>query len=310
MAIEIAEESLSPREAIALFREILEDPSMKEGVFYNAVSSGYIDVAKSNGRLKYYSRTSVIRAANERKETMSLMTGNQVIEKARKHGVTLKNRDIIRLIDSGQLVTTKKFGGIHYFDPTDVDSVIASLVDINALKKKVNGLKETVQAVRWINDRLEEMGRTDRLKLSTFYKQVGDSRGLLLANGETFGPDVRIPAGSKNAAWRWYWSEETLKKHPIFEAPLEMPGADEIEPVRVTGSRSLRLLEEQWGDLATRHGLREEGLSVYLTRRKNRKVVPVGYDGTTQWFPVKYVPPMKPHRNADLKAIRDMLNEG
>jgi hypothetical protein len=308
--IEIAEEALSATQAIALLREALGDPDLKEGVFYNAVEGGHInplEIEREGKRGRLYSRADVIGLAEERKSLASLVSVNQVIETAADHGITLKHKDVMRLAENRQLPTAKRFGRQYYFNAEDVDAAIAGLIDIRVLKERTKGLRETVPAVAWINARLKAMGRNDRVKLSTFYKQV--DREILIGSNEVFQPDVRIPAGSKNAAWRWYWSEATLLKHPIFEVPPEMECADEVKPVRVTGSKVLRSLEERWGDLLTRHGIAEEGLSVHSVKGRARKIMPVGYDGTVQWFPARYIPKKQHRRSQDLKEIRDMLNE-
>lgn len=309
--IEIAEEPLTTTQAIALFREVLGDPDFGEGAFYNMAASGYITpikVERKGRQVHLYRRADIVQLAEERKSLASLMSVGQVIARAAERGVSLKHKDVMRLAENRQLPTAKRFGRQYFFRSEDVDATIASLIDIRVLKERTKGLRETVPAVAWINARLESMGRSDRVELSTFYKQV--DREILIGSNEVFKPDVRIPAGSKNAAWRWYWSEETLKKHPIFEVPPEMEGADEVKPVRVTGSKVLRTLEERWGDLLTRHGIREEGLSVHAVKGRARKIMPVGYDGTVQWFPAMYIPRKQRRRGQDLREIRDLLNEG
>ncbi len=322
MAIDIMQEreSVSGGEAVAIFREVLGEPEMKEGVFYNLVSEGKIAPLPNEKRGKQrYPRADVVRVAEERlrdqEELKSLLSLKQVAARIRSRGITVKDREIERMAESGRLPTWKRYGRYRYFRPEDIDRVIVQLIDIQALKEQTKDLFETMEAVNWINNRLEEMAREQeseeedgeeprsprKIELSTIYKQV--ERGII-------EPDMIIPAGEKNRAVRFYWSKQTLEKHPIFEIPPEMPDFDEVQPVRVTGSKVLRSLEERWGDLATRHGLKEDGLSVHFVSKSDRTVVPVGYDGPVQWFPVKYIPKKQRRRSNDLKEIKELLSEG
>ena len=308
MAIELlqGQESVTGGEAVAIFRDILGDPDLKENAFYNLVSDGKITAIpnkKERGKQRY-PREVVVRLAEERlkdlEEIKDLLTLKQVEERIQARGIPLKIRELKGIADSGRLPTWRRYGYQRYYRPEDVDAVIASLLDIRVLREQTRNLMETMDAVRYINDCLEARGRTDRLELNAIYKHV---------EREVIIPDMIIPAGARNKAVRFYWSKATLEKHPIFDVPDAMPGADEVEAVRVTGTKVLRRLEEEWGELANRHGIREDGLSVHFVNKKDRTIAPVGYDGSTQWFPVKYIPKKLRRRPNDLKEIKDMLSE-
>lgn len=284
--IQQREEIMRSKDAIVLFREILGDPDIKDSLFYSLVTDKKLSPVSSAERHWRYRRSDVERVARERLQEMqeldALLSMKQAIERVEARGITLRNRELERMAENGRLPTTKRFGRQRFFRPEDVDQVIAQLVDVRALRASVEGLMETTQALAWINQRLEEQGRKERVPLGTFYKQI--ERGIIV-------PDERTPFSNQNTGVRYYFSEQTLSNHPIFVVlPDEIPELADVTPVRVTGSKSLRLLEARWGDLVTRHGIKEEGLSPYAVNRKVRRVKPVGFDGLTQWFPAQFIP--------------------
>jgi len=301
MALEIQqEETVNAVHAIKIFREILDDPSMKESIFYNLVTDGKI-VPISKG---VYLRSDVERTARQRlhdmQELSTLLGKSQVLERMKECGITLKEREFDRMVETEQLPAARRFGRYRYFRPEDVEKVIIQLIDINARRASVQGLFETGEAVTWINHRLAEQGRTDRIALATFYKQI---------EREIIEPDERILYSKQNSSFRYYFSKDTLSNHPIFKAVPVMPDED-IEPVRVTGSKSLRRLEAQWGDLVTRHGIKEEGLSVHAVKgSKTRRIKPVGYDGAVQWFPARYIPPKRKREDPAAKQANKILED-
>lgn len=280
------EEIIGAKEAIALFREILGDPSIKESLFYSLVTDKKIEPVFPMERRWRYRRSDVERMAKDRLQEMQelslLLSTKQAIERIEARGIVLRNREFERKAESGVVPTARRFGRERYFRPEDVDQCIVQLIDVRALRASVQGLMETTQALAWINQRLEEQGREERVPLGTFYKQI--ERGII-------APDERTPFSNQNTGVRYYFSEQTLSNHPIFNVlPDEIPELEDVVPVRVTGSKSLRLLEARWGDLVTRHGIKEEGLSPYAVNRKVRRVKPVGFDGLTQWFPAQFIP--------------------
>jgi hypothetical protein len=310
--LDIAEETLTAGQAIALFREIIEDPEMGEGVFYNLTTKGII-VPVEQGR---YARADIVRIANERKELASLMSTNQVVDAAASRGITLKFKEIDRMVDSGRLPVAKRLGRLRYFQPEDVDKVVVGLMDIAELRKQTEGLLETVDAVRWINTRLEEQGRTDRVKLDTFYHWVSDERrGFLLQ------PDYRLPCGQgKKAMTRYYFSEATLQKAPIFHVPPLMP--PDVEPVSLSAEvraeqGKLEELQLQWGDVVTRQEIAKRGLSVHATTAKKkdpRRVRHVAEGiAKTMYFPARYIPKKQKRRTPEevlaKRSVRSRIRE-
>ena len=314
--LDIAEEALTAGQAIALFREIIEDPDMGEGVFYNMTTKEIIvAVEQEEGKERRYARADIVRIANERKELAFLLSANQVVDIAAVRGITLKFKEIDRMVESGRLPVAKRLGRLRYFRPEDVDDVIASLIDFNVLKEQTKDLLETVDAVRWINARLEEQGREDRVKLDTFYHWVSDERrGILLQ------PDYRLPCGQgKKAMTRYYFSEKTLQKAPIFQVPPLMPS--DVEPISLSteerlvttpqGSyveawpeeKKLQELQLQWGDVVTRQEIIKRGLSVHATTAKKkepRRVKHVAEDSIkTKYFPARHIPKKQRRRTTE-----------
>lgn len=298
------EEIIGSKEAIALFREILGDPSIKESLFYSLVTDKKIEPVCPMERHWRYRRSDVERVAYERLQEMqelsTLLSTKQAIERVEARGIALRNREIERMAESGRLPTARRFGRQRFFRPKDVDQVIEQLIDIRALRASVEGLMETTEAVAWINRRLEEQGRTERVPLGTFYKQI--ERDIII-------PDERTPFSNQNTGVRYYFSEQTLSNHPILNVlPDEIPELEDVVPVRVTGSKSLRLLETKWGELVTRYGIKEEGLSPYAVNRKTRRVKPVGFDGLTQWFPARFIPQKRSRTTKASKISRQILS--
>lgn len=302
MAAEMQEEVIGGGRAVEIFREILDDPSMKDSTFQNLVTKGEI-VPLPGGKRGHqrYLRSDVERVARQRlhdKQELSLLLGrSQVIERIRNR-VPLKSREFDRLVETGQLPVARCFGQYRYFRPEDVDRVLMQLINFNTLRESVEGLMETSEAVAWINAQMAAQGRTERVGLGTFYKQI---------EREIIVPDRTIPYSKQHSGIRYFFSEETLRRSPLFKVPPAMP-VEGVEPVRVTGSKSLRGLEAQWGDLVTRHGIKEEGLSLYAVKgRQERRVQPVGFDGVVQWFPARYIPQKRKRETKPAKKARAIL---
>lgn len=218
MTNENTEDTLTAGQAIALIREILEDPGFPSTTFWNIVTKGDIKPLEQeegeNEGSRRYARADVVRVAMERKELSSLLSVNDVVRRGARRGISIKEKELDRMVESGRLVVVKRLGRHRYFTYENVDAVLDSLADINELRKQVEGLMESTDAVEWINERLAEMGSDNRLKLDTFYHWTDDRRGMLK-------PDHRIPCGEKNRAWRFYFSEDTLKNAPIFKEPIK-----------------------------------------------------------------------------------------
>lgn len=302
------EETVSAGEAIAIFRDILGDPDMKESIFHNLVTDGRIVPLPGTQRGHWkYLRSDVESVARQRlhdmQELAQLLIKAQVVERMKERGITLKSREFDRMIETGQLPAARTFGRYRYFKPEDVDKVIVQLIDSRALQESVQGLLEPSGAVAWINRRLEEQERSYRLGLGTFYKQI--EREIIM-------PDRIVPYSKQNSSFRYYFSEETLSNHPVFKASFIPEEMEDVKPVRITGSKSLHALEEKWGELVNRHGIKEEGLSVHAVKsRRDRKIMPVAYDGQTLWFPVVYIPPRRQREVPVAKKIKDLLkNQG
>jgi hypothetical protein len=281
--------SVTAKEGIEIFGEILGHP-ISNNTFYYLVSSGQIAAVNSDKRSRRYARSDVERLALERKETDGLLDSNAAIERIRKAGVPVQYHEFRRIMQSGRIKPSSKKGREIYFKPEDIDALIPVLRADNEKRSKGTGLMKSREAVAWINRRLEQEHSEERIKLSTFYNWV---------DREIIPYDFKVPG--KNGRFRNYtFSEESLLQAPVFHRVPVMPDED-INPVRITGSHTLRQLEEKWGDLITVHGIKELELSPWFVGGKKRTVRPVGYDGITRWFPKRYVPP-KRYRSPNRKS--------
>jgi hypothetical protein len=285
VAIEFLQESdefITSRQAVELFREILNDPTFKEGTFQNLVTLGEIKSINPEERIRLYPRSDVIRLAEERKEMRSLLSPKQVAERAALRGITISDREIVRMVEDGRLPKHRKFRRRYFFRPEDADRAINLAVKKIKMAEQINGLRSPRQSVAWINARLEEQGREERIDLDRFYSWCRGERQVI-------EPDYKTPYGARGDIRRFYFSEDTLLKAPVFRERTETM-QNRPEPVHVTNSKKLIELEQKWGELLIRDGIEEEGLSIHAVNRKDRKVFPVGYVGNVQWFPKRYIP--------------------
>lgn len=302
MAIEYQEQEEQTQEAVTvavateIFRDILGDPSLKSTVFQNLVTAGEIQsVGVTKRQFRLYPRAEVIRLAEERKALKKLVTSNQIVERAAKRGVTIKIREIQFWTEDGRLPVARKSGNTNYYQPQDADRAINAVIKRIKMAENVRGMRSPRDSVAWINALLEKQGRDDRIDLERFYTWC--ARELII-------PDYKMPHGSGQGRL-FYFTEETLANAPIFRVTTDVPVMQEKpEVVHVTSSKVLAGLEEQWGELLIREGIREQELSVHAVSKKDRVVYPVGRCGPVQWFPLRYIPE-KLRRRRNTKDVID-----
>lgn len=289
MAAEIQHEYVSPREATEIFSEVLGYP-FTGNMFAYLVSSGAIAPSLVGVRThRKFARSDILRLAQERKElddkTRGLLTTPQVLERARDRGIPLRDYELHRLIRRGELSKAYVFpenpGGGHsqfFFDPHEVEAFIEKLIDFRERRAKANGLMASMEAVNWINKKLEEKGEERRIDYSLFYKWI--ERGLIT-------PTAKVP-GKNHHFMPFAFSEaDLMKAPPLMPPPPKMP--DDVEIVEVFSTRGINQLEAKWGELVTRKGAYMENLSVHAIA-KGEFVRPVGRIGQNYLVPLRYIP--------------------
>jgi hypothetical protein len=284
---------LSSREAMNLCHEL--GFPVKEHNFYNAVTRGYL-AAYDDGQGKRFVRADVVAWAEEQKLIASLLTPKQALERIHKRLPSYKyTTQITRLIRAGRMVPVYEADERILFDPADIDVLIDQLINEEKQREAVQDLMETREAWEWINQRLEDTGRSDeRVLLDTFYNWVDNGKVPI---------DVKVP-GKNGIFQSWRFSEESLRQAPIFQVPPPMPEDKGTEVENVTSTRHLVRLEADWGcELLTKRGVKDADLSLYAVTKKHRKVRPVAAMGNNLLFPRTYIPrrrPRKPKEVIDL----------
>lgn len=304
-------EGLSAKEALALFNEYAGLAAIKEATFHYRANSGKIAILPdrdANGN-RLYDRLSVIAHAlfcrdEEEKKRAHLSkflptkdAVEYVLAKLKEAlgdiPVSFDEYELKSLADNGSVpVKTETFKGVQYrlYDPADLDVIAPKIAERLRLEEKAKGLMDTRAAVAWINARLEEQERETYdpdVLLDIFYHWVGDGK---------VEKSLIVPGKSGNFFWRYYFSEEVLEKAPCFVESIAMP--DDVKPIMVKGTKDMKKLEDQWGELITKHGADDYGLSRYAIN-KRVKVKPVGFMGPSKIYPAKYIP-QKRRRKANL----------
>lgn len=305
--MQLMTEGLNAKDALDFFnKEAGEEASIKEGVFHYLAKSGKITIIGLDSRgKKLYDRQSIIDAALERKREEDYKRGRVgnllVIRDAIAYidgkvkaelgeSVEFSEYELHALVEAGEIEIKQEMirGTLRrLYDREDLDMVIPKIIERKKLEAQVSNLMDSRQAVTWINNKLKDSGKETYdpdILLDLFYHWVGDGK---------INKSLTVPGKSGSFFWRYYFSEEDLSKAPCLNEAPTMP--DGVKPIMVTGTKQMKLLEEQWGELITKRGAVEEELSKYAIDTKKR-VKPVGFMGPTKIYPAKYIPKKRRRR--------------
>lgn len=296
------QEGLSAKDGLALYNETLGDPKLyiKEGKFLYLARVGKIEIVgeikKQKRTEQLYGRESIIAHATHTRE---MATDYMVIRDAIAYvqeglkatlgqSVEFGGYELISLVKSEELpvrIEGAKGGQKRLFKRADLDIVISKVIERKRLELEAQGLMDTRAAVGWINARLVERG-DESYNSPQGVEKLLDRFYHWLAAGLIEKKSVPGKSG-ESFFWRYYFTEEALQKAPCFNEVERMP--KDVKPIMVMGTKQMRQLEEQWGELITKRGAFEEGLSRYAMNKKER-VRPVGFMGPSKIYPARYIP--------------------